>query len=39
MLDFGGYSFHPGFSLLFAGGHSVAGGSETYAYLGLYHTW
>lgn len=40
LLDFGGfYNFNPGFSLLFAGGHSVAGQSETYAYLGLYWTW
>jgi hypothetical protein len=40
MLDAGGsYNFSPGFSLLFAGGHSVAGQSETYAYLGLYWTW
>lgn len=40
MADFGGfYNFNPGFSLLFAAGHSFAGQSETYAYLGLYWTW
>jgi len=42
MLDFGGYYyFTPDhrFQLLFAGGHSVSGQSETYAYLGLYWTW
>jgi hypothetical protein len=40
LVDFGGYyNFNPGFSLLFACGHSVAGQSETYAYLGLYWTW
>lgn len=30
---------NPGFSVLFAVGHSVAGQAETYAYLGLYWTW
>jgi hypothetical protein len=40
LADFGGdYNFKPGFSLLFAYGHSVAGQCETYAYLGLYWTW
>jgi hypothetical protein len=42
-LDFGGfYTFnlqHPGFQLLFAYGHSVAGQTETYGYLALYWTW
>lgn len=41
MLDFGGYyKFRdPGFQLLFAYGHTIAGQSETYAYVGLYWTW
>jgi hypothetical protein len=40
LLDLGGsYNISPGFSLLFAAGHSVAGQAETYAYLGLYWTW
>ncbi len=40
-LDFGGYYTltNPGFQLLFAYGHSVAGESENYAYLALYWTW
>ena len=41
LLDGGGY-YHfqfPGLQLLFAYGHSVAGQSETYGYLGLYYTW
>ncbi len=41
MLDAGGY-FHfnsPGLQLLFAYGHSIAGQTENYAYLGLYKTW
>ena len=41
MLDAGGY-YHfrtPGLQLLFAYGHSVAGQTENYAYLGLYRTW
>lgn len=41
LLDGGGY-YHlpiPGMQLLFAYGHSVAGQSETYGYLGLYYTW
>jgi hypothetical protein len=40
LVDAGGYyNFNPGFSLLFAAGHSVAGQGETYAYLSLYWTW
>ncbi|HEV2700160.1 MAG TPA: hypothetical protein VGV09_00910 [Steroidobacteraceae bacterium] len=41
MFDFGGsyYFRKPAFQLLFALGHSVAGQTETYAYLGLYWTW
>lgn len=42
MLDAGGYyhfKHHPGRQFLFAYGHSVAGQSENYAYLGLYWTW
>jgi len=42
-LDFGCiYTFslrHPGFQLMSAYGHSVAGQSENYAYLALYWTW
>jgi hypothetical protein len=41
MIDFGGYYTlrNPGFQLLFCYGHSVAGQTENYAYLGLYWTW
>ena len=41
MLDFGGYYYFrkPAFQLLFCLGRTVAGQSETYAYLGLYWTW
>jgi hypothetical protein len=41
MVDAGGYyHFHsPGLQLLFAYGHSIAGQTENYAYLGLYKTW
>lgn len=41
MVDLGGYYYfrNPGFQLLFAYGHSVAGQTENYAYLGLYWTW
>jgi hypothetical protein len=41
LLDVGGYyKFRdPGFQLLFCYGHSIAGQSENYAYLGLYWTW
>jgi len=41
LIDAGGY-YHfkaPGWQLLFAYGHSVAGQTENYAYLGLYRTW
>jgi hypothetical protein len=41
MIDAGGY-YHfksPGLQFLFAYGHSVAGQTENYAYLGLYKTW
>jgi hypothetical protein len=41
MIDSGGY-YHfqqPGLQLLFAYGHSIAGQTENYAYLGLYKTW
>ncbi|MEO6982541.1 MAG: hypothetical protein ABI072_05440 [Edaphobacter sp.] len=40
LLDAGGfYEIKEGFDLLFAGGHSIAGQAETYAYLALYWTW
>jgi hypothetical protein len=42
LIDFGGYySFphNPNQQFLFAYGHSVAGLSENYAYVGLYWTW
>ncbi|MDE3110626.1 MAG: transporter, partial [Acidobacteriota bacterium] len=41
MIDTGGYYYfrNPGFQLLFCYGHSLAGMSENYAYLGLYWTW
>lgn len=41
LVDAGGY-YHfasPGLQFLFAYGHSVAGQTENYAYLGLYKTW
>jgi hypothetical protein len=41
MIDFGGYytpTRNPDFQVLFAYGHSIAGQSETYAYLSLYWT-
>lgn len=41
MVDAGGY-YHfksPGLQFLFAYGHSVAGQTENYAYIGLYKTW
>jgi hypothetical protein len=41
LIDAGGY-YHfksPGWQLLFAYGHSIAGETEQYAYLGLYKTW
>ncbi len=40
VLNAGGYyNFSEGFSLLFSGGHTVAGESHTVEYLGLYWTW
>ncbi len=42
MVDVGGYYHfkkHPGEQFLFCYGHSVAGQTENYAYLGLYWTW
>lgn len=41
LIDFGGYYYfrNPGFQLLFCYGHSVAGQTENYGYLGLYWTW
>lgn len=42
MLDAGGYWHLKGedtMQLLFAYGHSIAGQTENYAYLGLYWTW
>jgi hypothetical protein len=41
LIDAGGY-YHfktPGMQLLFAYGHSVAGQTENYGYLGMYWTW
>ena len=41
LMDAGGY-YHfksPGLQLLFAYGHSIAGQTENYGYLGLYKTW
>jgi hypothetical protein len=41
LIDAGGY-YHfnsPGLQLLFAYGHSIAGQTENYAYLGLFKTW
>jgi hypothetical protein len=41
LMDAGGY-YHfksPGLQLLFAYGHSIAGQTENYSYLGLYKTW
>jgi hypothetical protein len=41
LIDAGGYYHfkYPGLQLLFANGHSIAGQTENYAYLGLYWTW
>lgn len=41
MVDLGGYYYFrkPAFQLLFCYGHTAAGGTENYAYLGLYWTW
>lgn len=42
MIDVGGYyhlKTHPGEQFLFCYGHSVAGQTENYAYVGMYWTW
>ncbi len=42
MIDFGGYyhfKHNPNEQFLFCYGHSVAGQSENYAYVGMYWTW
>ena len=42
MIDIGGYYHfkkHPGEQFLFCYGHSVAGQTENYAYVGMYWTW
>lgn len=42
MIDMGGYYHfqrHPGAEFLFCYGHSVAGQTENYAYVGMYWTW
>jgi hypothetical protein len=42
MVDMGGYYHfkkHPGEQFLFCYGHSVAGQTENYTYLGMYWTW
>ncbi len=42
MIDIGGYyhfKHHPGEQFLFCYGHSVAGQTENYAYVGMYWTW
>lgn len=42
LIDVGGYYHfknHPGQQFLFAYGHSIAGQTENYAYLGWYWTW
>jgi len=42
MIDLGGYyhfKHHPGMEFLFCYGHSVAGQTENYAYVGIYWTW
>ncbi len=42
MIDVGGYyhfKHHPGEQFLFCYGHSVAGQTENYAYVGFYWTW
>ena len=42
MIDLGGYYHfkdHPGEQFLFCYGHSVAGQTENYAYIGMYWTW
>ncbi len=42
LIDLGGYYHfkkHPGEQFLFCYGHSIAGQTENYAYLGMYWTW
>ncbi len=42
MIDIGGYYHfknHPGEQFLFCYGHSIAGQTESYAYVGMYWTW
>jgi hypothetical protein len=42
MVDVGGYyhfKHHPGEQFLFCYGHTVAGQTENYAYIGMYWTW
>lgn len=42
LIDVGGYYHfkkHPGQQFLFAYGHSIAGQTENYAYVGMYWTW
>jgi len=42
LIDLGGYYHfkkHPGEQFLFCYGHSIAGQSENYAYVGMYWTW
>ena len=42
MIDLGGYYHfknHPGEQFLFCYGHSIAGQTENYAYVGMYWTW
>jgi hypothetical protein len=42
MIDVGGYyhfKHHEGEQFLFCYGHSVAGQTENYAYVGMYWTW
>jgi hypothetical protein len=42
MIDIGGYyhlKHHPGEEFLFCYGHSIAGQTEQYAYVGMYWTW
>ena len=42
LIDVGGYHHfknHPGEQFLFCDGHSIAGQTENYAYLGMYWTW
>lgn len=41
LVDFGGYYYvkKPDFQILFCYGHSAAGQTENYAYVGLYWTW